>query len=747
MADREFIVDFKGDHTDIDRAVVSVNAGLSSVAAEQAALAKATKAATRALDDQGAAFNGAAKGGAKVFSGATSGAAQSADKAADALKHLGETSGDTDSALKAVAGAVGLISPNAEAALSSIGDLAGGLEGAVKSTGILGVGLGTLAGAAVGIGVVAAAVYGVWTATEDTRKKTAEWEAAIRDAATATTTLASAQAALGTATDKTAGFIGKLQIETAVLRGEIDQTDVRLGELGNTLADSLRPELDAARKAYQEQGAQIYKLNEAINSGTLSAGERVQAEIALNEAIGNQEAIKGKIAAIKEQQIEGNAAISAWGEAVRDAAAEEAASRAVTEGRAVSTRTLSAAQVEAIGSTKELSGATVELTDEEKEEAAAKKAAAKAADDAAKASASLVDEVSALVGEPVSAVDELRAAYRELDREILAQIEANQAAGVSTEALESARVDLAKGTARELEKIRQAESDATIKADADKAAAAKEGARSTVAIGLDAAAQLTDALGGAAAAILEKWTDALSETRARLDEINAALTDVQDVGVNAAALTGDALTQAFLSGRVELDELSSAQQAQLETRLKAEQTYLSGVEAAQRQAAMKAFAAQKATAISSALINGAIGVTAALPTLATNPIAGAALIAAIGVLTGTQVALIGAEQPTFHSGGFVDAVSAGAAPGVSYAPDEVGAKLQTGEAVLSRVGRSTLGDDTIRRANRGEGAAPVVNVTQTYDGAVIGQAVQDQIKTSSALRRSLATTRPGHRVR
>ncbi len=745
MADREFIVDFKGDHTDFDRAAASVNAGLSSVAAQEAALAKATKATTRALDDQGAAFSGVGKGGAKTFTGAASGAAQSADKAADALKHLGDTSGDTDSALKAVAGAVGLISPNAEAALSSIGDLAGGLEGAVKSTGILGVGLGTLAGAAVGIGVVAAAVYGVWTATEDTRKKTAEWEAAIYDVSTATKTLASAQGALAAAGDKTAGFIGKLQIETAVLRGEIDQTDVRLGELGNTLSDSLRPELDAARKAYQDQGATIYSLNEAINSGTLSAGERVKAEIALNEAIGNQEAIKGKIAAIKEQQAEGNAAISAWGEAVRYAAAEEAASRAVTEGRAVSTRTLSDAQVEAIGSTDGLSGATVKLTDAEKEEAAAKKAATKAAEDAGKASASLVDEVSALVGEPVSAVDELRAAYRELDREILAQMEANQKAGISTETLEQARVDLAKGTARELEDLRKAAEAAADKAAKDAKAAREAEALATVGTALDVAAQVSEAFSAVSGAILDGWTEALSATQEKLGAVSEGLAELGDEGVNAGALTGAALTRAYLEGEVGADELSEAQKEQLEGNLQAEEARLKQVEAAQREAAMKAFNMNKAASISSTIIAGALAVVQALAQL--GPIAGAAAGIAIGATTGAAVASIAAEQPTFHSGGFVDAVAAWAAPGRSYAPDEVSARLQTGEAVLSRVGRSALGDDTIRRANRGEGAAPVVNVTQTYNGQIIGQAVQDQIKTSSALRRSLATTRPGHRAR
>jgi hypothetical protein len=745
MADRDFIVAFKGDNTDLDRAVAQANAGLSSVAAEEANVAKAVKAANRALDDQGAAFSGVGKGGAKTFTGATTGAAQSADKAADALKHLGDTSGDTDSALKAVAGAVGLISPNAEAALSSIGDLAGGLEGAVKSTGILGVGLGTLAGAAVGIGVVAAAVYGVWTATEDTRKKTAEWEAAIYDVTTATKTLASAQAALATAGDKTAGFIGKLQIETAVLRGEIDQTDVRLGELGSTLADSLRPELDAARKAYQEQGTQVYRLNEAINSGTLSAGERVKAEIALNEAIGNQEAIKGKIAAIKEQQLTGNAAISAYGEAVRDAAAEETAARAVTEGRAASARTLSAEQVALIGSTDALTGATVKLTAAEREQIAASKAADKAAADAGASSAKLVDEVNALVGEPLSAVDQLRAAYQELDREILAQIEANQAAGISTESLEAARVDLAKGTAKELEDLRKAAEAAEDKRLKDEAAKQKEHYLSMASLANDAAQDIAAALGDVAGLFLDKWTSALDATQEKLAAVSAGLEELGAAGVNAGALTGDALTQAYLSGRVSLDELSSAQQAQLETRLKAEETYLAGVQAAQRDAAIKAFALQKTAAVSQALIAGAVAVVQALAQL--GPIAGGIAAVAIGATTAAQVATIAAEQPAFHSGGFVDAVAAGAAPGRGYAPDERSTRLQTGEAVLSRQGRAALGDDTIRRANRGEAAAPVVNVTQTYDGRIIGTVVQDQIKTNSSLRRTIDTSRPGHRKR
>ena len=75
-----------------------------------------------------------------------------------------------------------------------------------------------------------------------------------------------------------------------------------------------------------------------------------------------KEAIKAKIAAIKEQQTEGNAAISAYGEAVRAAAAEGPQAAQLPKDGAASARTLSADQVEAIRSTDGLTDATIKLT-------------------------------------------------------------------------------------------------------------------------------------------------------------------------------------------------------------------------------------------------------------------------------------------------------------------------------------------------------------------------------------------------
>lgn len=742
MADREVVFRFKGDTSDLDRAVAQATSSLEDFTAEEVAVARAVKGANKALDDQSKAL-GLTTGDLKSARAALK--AQAAAHVAAGKDGVKSTHDLRDAQLDFV-----------ELLGGPSKDVIGKLTGVMAALGPAALAAGAaIVGVAAGIAVAKAVIFDSVLAADDLARSLMEIEGL--------------------------GAIEGFGIEPSALEG-LDIANAAVAALGTVAKQAVVIIGDAFAPAVTGLSKGATLLGLAFNDAMiyLKGGEGVMVNLGTVAKVYLTEALLAPVSAV---ELLLHALSKLASTAGLDTVAEGAALAASQLGKLKESLggTSAVTALEAIGKgTVNLAKRTNALTEVMKDKAAAdrdagkasdaakvaederrvtiaaleadlkalgeaQRASNKAAEDAAKASAALVDEVGKLVGEPVSAVDALRAAYRELDAEILSQIEANQKAGISTETLEQARVDLAKGTARELEKIRQADKAAAKKADDDKAAAAKEAARSMVEIGLDAAAQLADALGGAAAAILQKWTDALSETRARLDEVTAALEDVQDVGVNAAALTGDALTQAFLSGRVELDELSSAQQAQLETRLKAEQTYLAGVEAAQRQAAMKAFAAQKATAISSALINGAIGVTAALPTLATNPIAGTALIAAIGVLTGTQVATIAAEQPTFHSGGFVDAVAAGAAPGRSYAPDEVGAKLQTGEAVLSRVGRSVLGDETIRRANRGEGAAPVVNVTQVYDGQVIGRVVQDQLKTSSALRQSVATSRPGHR--
>jgi len=92
------------------------------------------------------------------------------------MANLGEKSGDTDSALKALGGAVGVFSPAAEKAFTAIGDLSGGLEGGIKSI------MGSLGPMALLTGAVAAGMA-AWKHYSD---KLEAAEQKIKDAAAAT---------------------------------------------------------------------------------------------------------------------------------------------------------------------------------------------------------------------------------------------------------------------------------------------------------------------------------------------------------------------------------------------------------------------------------------------------------------------------------------------------------------------------------------------------------------------------------
>lgn len=761
-----------------DREVVGIElvAKLDQLRAEFKSLPKSTddetkKAVSLALKNLSKLEKGAAKSASSTASAVAPGAAKAADalKGLDeSAKALGETAGDTDSSLKAVAGAVGLISPQAETALSSIGDLAGGLEGVVKGAGLAGVSLGGIALAAAGIAAVATAVYLVWDATEDARAKTREWEEALADVTLATRTLASAKDAVAKGADDIAGFVGDLQIQTALLRGEIDETDVKLGELGSRLADDLAGDLAEANKALGEQSKQLQILYTAQSDASLSTKELTENELAIQKAQANYDAIEGKITLLEEQRITANATLQEYGVALRETAAKEEAAKQATKDRTVATReateeikdhasilrvletslgaassayeALSREEQSSIAQLTEL-GATEEEIALARERFASRKAALdqEAKDAAEDASASLLAQAAAFGAIAPSAIQKVRDEYKALDRELLQQIDANLKVGASTEALESERVELAKRTKAELERLRQEESADQEEArqealDLDRAAfEAKVGTAAEV------ASQVNAALSAGADYFLEKWTSALDVTTTQLDKVRGALDEFSAQSVDAASLTGHALVEAFTSGEVALDDLSASQQADLQTRLQAEESFLAQKEKIQRDAALKAFNVSKATASAEAFINGAVAATAALRL---GPIAGPIAAGAIAGLVTVQIAAIANEEPAFHSGGIV-----GGAPSPGYAPDERPYRLQTEEAVLSRVGRSVIGDETIRRANRGQGSSPVVQVTQTYDGRVIGQVVQDQVKSSSTLRRSLAQGRPGHRSR
>lgn len=738
-----------------DREVVGIElvAKLDQLRSEFKSLPKTTddetkKAVSLALKNLTRLEKGAAKS-AKAASDSIGG------KAGDGIKAFGEKAGDADTALKALAGAVGLVSPAAGAALSSIGDLAGGVEGASKATALLGV-----AGTAAAVGVVAigasvaafgAAAVGAVSASLDLAqgwkeiqglggldsfKITSEQQSSLERGEAALTSIKLAGEAVVVAfasqvaptVEKAAVGFTFLALGAGKIVSSFGEAGGVASDLGTVLRGYLVGAFDAVAGGVARAIEGLAYLYDATGFDDLAASMRRGAE-----------ALRAYSSELDAKATEAQAAaLSRLGVAARETYEETTALVGISRAHNRATRNAKDAAEAAKAAEEERRASLAALTADLKRVGDEQRAATKATEDAAKATSTLLEKSEAFGAEAPTAIEKTRAEYQALDRELLQQIETNLKVGASTEALESERVELAKRTKAELERLRQEESADQEETRQEALELDRAAFEAKVGTAAEVASQVNAALSAGADFFLEKWTSALDATTTQLDKVRGALDEFSAQSVNAATLTGHALVEAFTSGEVALDELSAAQQADLKTRLQAEEAFLAQKAKVERDAALKAFKVSKGTATSEAIINGAVAATAALRL---GPIAGPIAAGAIAGLVAIQVGTIAAQEPAFHSGGIVGQSSPG------YAPDERSYRLQTGEAVLSRVGRAVVGDETIRQANRGKGSSPVVQVTQTYDGRVIGQVVQDQVKSSSTLRRALATGRPGHRSR
>jgi hypothetical protein len=153
---------------------------------------------------------------------------------------------------------------------------------------------------------------------------------------------------------------------------------------------------------------------------------------------------------------------------------------------------------------------------------------------------------------------------------------------------------------------------------------------------------------------------------------------------------------------------------------------------ARRNALIKAFMVDKAVKMSQALINTALAVTSALTA---GPIAGPILATAAGAAGAVQVAAIASEAPSFHRGGLIGQ------------PDEMTATVRSGEAVLNPMGRSRLGDQTIRDLNAGasnDSGGQAIQVV--YGHRAFDYFVKSHLRTRMTLPRALGKgTRTGQR--
>lgn len=254
---------------------------------------------------------------------------------------------------------------------------------------------------------------------------------------------------------------------------------------------------------------------------------------------------------------------------------------------------------------------------------------------------------------------------------------------------------------------------ATTQAEAAEAEAEAEAAR--VAVRQDTAAKIT-ALEVAASEERKKLAD---DERTQRAEADAAALEVQRAAImEGVSLISDSLSASADNQAAVLEQLTSQLESNSENMTEADKKALQQRIAAQREAAMLIFGINKAMQLATATVNTATAVTAALASA--PPPANFIAAGVAGAAGGVQIAAIAAQQPAFHSGGMV--------------PDEVQARLVTGEAVLSRVGRNVIGDEQIRAANAGMQPMerPLV-VVQQYRHKVYNDFARDNLRLGGPL--------------
>lgn len=145
---------------------------------------------------------------------------------------------------------------------------------------------------------------------------------------------------------------------------------------------------------------------------------------------------------------------------------------------------------------------------------------------------------------------------------------------------------------------------------------------------------------------------------------------------------------------------------------------------AAKDEARKQFELNKALQMAQIIVNTATSATQAA--LVAPPPANLPFIAAALAAGAVQLATVQATTPKFHKGGLIGQ------------PDEGMAVVRSGEAVLNPMGRSLLGDETIRAANAGMGSGSGGHAVQVvYKHKSFDYFVRDHLRTNATLPRAL----------
>ena len=249
----------------------------------------------------------------------------------------------------------------------------------------------------------------------------------------------------------------------------------------------------------------------------------------------------------------------------------------------------------------------------------------------------------------------------------------------------------------------------------------------------------TEELGMRYSAMADEITAQIERVKQAQSGWYAQATQISD-GVNGVAQTGAALFESLgIISEYAMERASTAYAEAIADRKRlgkdatdAEKKAAKEEVENRRNALIKAFMVDKAVKMSQALINTALAITSALTA---GPVAGPILATAAGAAGAVQVAAIASEAPSFHRGGLIGQ------------PDEMTATVRSGEAVLNPMGRSRLGDQTIRDLNAGAsdgGGGQAIQVV--YGHKAFDYFIRDHLRSRMTLPRALGKgTRTGQR--
>jgi hypothetical protein len=228
--------------------------------------------------------------------------------------------------------------------------------------------------------------------------------------------------------------------------------------------------------------------------------------------------------------------------------------------------------------------------------------------------------------------------------------------------------------------------------------------------------------------------DALRQRNAEADALARAERAKAEIATaNEILSVGTQITDAYLSAQTDDYQAALAARDQLgEDATREEKKRADQRVSQERDSATKAFLVDKALKIAQATTAAALAAANALATPPAPNFIAAGIAAAAGAV---QVATIAAQQPAFHAGGVVGA------------PDEMIARLRSGEAVLNPVARQTLGDSNIERLNAGQGVASQGTAVQiVYKHKAFDYFIRDELRTRGTLGRAMgAGPRAGQR--